>query len=91
MTCDSCFTTQFEVFTNHILAENAYFLNNLGWPEHKIMVLKPTNKYKFIQKCHSFKNIFINNLQHHPILYHKKFGKHIFFGAENNKMVRQDN
>ena len=44
MTCDSYFTTQFEVFTNHILAENTYFLNNLGWIEHKIMVLKPTKK-----------------------------------------------
>ena len=35
-----------ERFTNYILAENTYFTNLMQWREHKIMVLKPSDKYR---------------------------------------------
>ena len=34
-----------------------------------IMVLNPANKYKIIQQCHNFKNIFINDCKHCSFLY----------------------
>ena len=71
-TRDSYFTILVEVFTNHILAENTNFTNQIGWTEHEIMVLKPANKYKIIWQCHNFENIFIDDLLHHPILYRAK-------------------
>ena len=48
-TRDSYFTLLVEVFTNLILVENTNFTNHLGRTEHKIMVLKPANKYKIIR------------------------------------------
>ena len=65
------FTILVENFKNHILAE-----------EHKIMVLKPANKYQFIRHCHDFENILISDFQHQPFLYRSK---------ENNKLKRRDN
>ena len=47
-TCNSYFAILVEVFTNHILAENTYFMNHAEWTEHKIMVLKLANKYQII-------------------------------------------
>ena len=47
-TRDSYFTNGVEVFTNHILAENTYFTNQRERIDHKIMVLKPVNKYQII-------------------------------------------
>ena len=43
---DSYFTILVERFTNYILAENTYFTNLMQWTEHKIMVLKPSDKYR---------------------------------------------
>ena len=68
---DPYFTILVENFTKHILAE-----------EHKIMVLKPANKYQFIRYCHDFENIIISDFQHQPFLYRSK---------ENNKLKRRDN
>ena len=34
-----------EVFMNYILAENTYFMNLIESIEHKVTVLKSTNKY----------------------------------------------
>ena len=48
MTQDSYFTTLVEVFTNHNLAKNTYFMNHIEQAELKIMVLKPTKKYQII-------------------------------------------
>ena len=46
MTHDLYFMILVEVFTIHIiLTENTYFTNLIEWTEHKIMVLKPRNKY----------------------------------------------
>ena len=67
--CDSYFTILVEVFKDHILAKNIYFTNRLGRIEHKIMVLKPANKYKIIWQCHNFENILIDDFLHHPIFY----------------------
>ena len=64
----SYFTILVEVFKNHILAENKYFMNLIEWTEHRIMVLKPARMYQIIQQCHNFKNILINNFQHHLFL-----------------------
>ena len=50
-TCDSYFMILFEVFTNHISAENSYFMNHMEWREHKIMIFKPPNKYHIIWQC----------------------------------------
>ena len=47
-TQDSYFTTLVEVFTNHNLAKNTYFMNHIEQAELKIMVLKPTKKYQII-------------------------------------------
>ena len=78
-TRDSYFTTLVGVFTDHILAKNI-FTNRIEWTEHKIMVLKPTNKYQIIRQCHNFKNILIGNLQHQPFLsIERKFCKRHFF------------
>ena len=38
-TRDSYFPILVEVFMNHILVENRYFMKHLRWPEHNIMVL----------------------------------------------------
>ena len=46
ITCDLHFMILVEDFTNHILAENKYFTNHIECTEHKIMVLKPANKYQ---------------------------------------------
>ena len=69
MTHDSYFMILAEVFTNHILAENTYFMYHLGSTEQKIKILKPATKYKIIWQCHNFENILIDNFLHHPILY----------------------
>ena len=49
MTCDSYFTILGEVSTNHIFAENLYFINHTEPTEQKIMVLKPVNKYQIFK------------------------------------------
>ena len=36
------------------------------------MVLKPANKYQIIWQRHIFKNILIDDFQHHPFLYRTK-------------------
>ena len=69
MTHDSYFTILIEVFMNHISAENSNFRYHIERTEHKIMILKPANKYQIIQRCHNFKNILIDNFQYHPFLY----------------------
>ena len=71
-TRDSYFTILVEVFTNHIFTENTYFTNHLGSTEHKIMILKPANKYEIIRQCHNFENILIDDFQHYLILYQAK-------------------
>ena len=43
------------------------------------MVLKPANKYKIIQQCQNFENIFIDDFLHHPILYQQRFCIHHLF------------
>ena len=41
--------------------------------EHKIMmVFKPANKYQIICQYHYFKNIIIDDFQHHPFIYQAK-------------------
>ena len=65
----SYFTILVEVFKNHILAQNTYFTNHTELTEHKIMVFKLANKYQIIWQRHHFKNILIDDFQHHPILY----------------------
>ena len=67
-TRDSYFT----ILVDRNLAENTYFTNHMEWTEHRIMVLKPANKYQIIWHCHNLKNTLINNFQHHPFLYQAK-------------------
>ena len=67
MTHDLYFTILVEVFMNRILAENMYLTNHIECTEHKIMVLKPANKYQIIWYCHNFENILIDNFWHHSI------------------------
>ena len=83
-TLDSYLTILVEVFTNHILAERTYFTNHREWIEHKIMVLKPANKYIIIWQCQNF-NILIDDLQQ------QNFVKIIFYGHVNNKLQRWGN
>ena len=67
MTHDLYFTILVEVFMNRILAENMYLTNHIECTEHKIMVLKPANKYQIIWYCHNFENILIDDFWHHSI------------------------
>ena len=53
-TCDSYFTILVKVFMNHILAENAYFVNPIMSTKHKIMVLQPADKYQTNWQCYNF-------------------------------------
>ena len=73
-THDLYFTILIEALTNHILAKITYFTNHTdyGTIEHKIMVLKPTNKNQNIRQCHNFRSILIEDFQHHPFLYQVK-------------------
>ena len=66
------FAFLFEVFTNHISAENSYFKNHLEWSDHKIMVLKLAIKYEITWQRHNFKNILVNDFQQHSFLYQAK-------------------
>ena len=70
--CDLYFMILAEVFMEHILTENTYFTNHIERTEHKIMVLKPANKYQIIWQYHNLKNMLIGNCQHHPFLYRAK-------------------
>ena len=72
MTRDSYFTILVEVFMNHILAENTYFMNHVEWTEHKKTTLKFANKYRILWQCHCFKSTLIDCFQHHPFLYQAK-------------------
>ena len=67
MTQDLHFTILVKAFTNHILVKSTYFTNHIEWIKQKIiMVLKPADKYQIIQQSHKFKNILIDDFQHHP-------------------------
>ena len=81
-----------DVFTNHILVENTYFINHIGWTEHKIMVLKPAIKYQIVQHCNNFKR---NSYQWFPSsfisLMSKSFVRFIFYGGANGELKRWDN
>ena len=80
------FTILFEVFTNHLLGENTCFTNHIESTEHKIVVLKPAIKYQIIWKCHNFKNILIEDFQHH--LFEWKFCKHQFLWSRKWKIAK---
>ena len=66
-------------------------MNHIEETEHKVMVLKPANKYQIIRQSHTFKNILIDNVHHHPFLCRAKVCKHHFLRTENNTLQRQDN
>ena len=91
MTPDSYFTILVENFKNHILAENTYFMNHIEWTEHKIMVLKPTNKCQIISQCHNFKK---HSYRWFPAsfisLSSRSLWKSLFFEAENGKLLSHD-
>ena len=74
-----------EVFTNHISAENTYFTNYLEWTEHKIMGFKPANRYRIIRQSLLF---MISIIIHFFV--NQKLCKHYVYGAEHNKLQRQD-
>ena len=88
MVHDSYFTV--EVFTNHILAENTYFTNRMGWIEHKIMVLTLANKCQNIPPCHNFKNIVFDYFYHHASLHGAKSFVNIFRELNTNKTIKKD-
>ena len=79
MTRDSYFMILVEVFMNHILAENTYFMNHIESTEHKIMFLKPTSKYKLFSNIVILKTFLstISSIIHFFIK--QKFCKHHFF------------
>ena len=60
-------------FTNHILAKRTYFKIHIQWPEQKITVSKPANKYQIIRQCHCFKSILFDDDQHHSFFIKLKF------------------
>ena len=72
-TRDSYFTILVEFFKNHILAKSTYFMIHREWPEQKVTVSKPANKYQIVRQCHSFKSILIDDDQHHSFFIELKF------------------
>ena len=57
------FMIQVEVFTSHILAENAYFMNHREWADHKNEFLKPASKCQIIWQ-HISSIILMADFQH---------------------------
>ena len=51
------------------MTKSTYFMNQKEWTEHKIIVLKPANKYQIIQQGHNFKNIPVDDFQQHEFIY----------------------
>ena len=59
------------------------FHESFEWTEHKIMILKPANKYQIIrQQWFTLLSIFFIK---------QKFWKHYFLQSRNNKLKRWDN
>ena len=54
-------------FHESYLSRKHVFDKSYRGTEHKIMVLKPANKYQIIWYCHNFENILIDNFWHHSI------------------------
>ena len=42
---------------NHISTEKTYFTNHMEWTQHKIMDIKPANKYRIIRVPDTFRKI----------------------------------
>ena len=47
-------------------------MNHTERTKYIIMVIKHANKYQIIWKCPNFKNVLINDYQHHSFLYQAK-------------------
>ena len=62
----SFFTILVEVFTNHILAKKHIF--HESYRVNKTQDYEIANKYQINRQFYHFKNIFINDSQHHPFL-----------------------
>ena len=75
------FTILVEVFTNHILAKNIFY----EWKEYKIFVLKPS--YQIISTKLSG-NVIVSTMS--SIISSKTFLNIIFYEAENDNLLRQD-
>ena len=54
-------------FIEPYVSRKYIFHESYEWTEHRIMVLKPANKYQIIWWCPSFENILINDFQQHSI------------------------
>ena len=59
----------------------------MAWPEHKIPVLKPANKYQ-IMVCKLFSNVTASKASSVFLL--SKHFVNIFYEAKNDKLLRQD-
>ena len=77
-TRDSYFTILVEVFTNHILAENRYFMNYIESTENKTIVLKPQTSTKLLDNLIILTTFLsmISTINHFFIK--RKFCKHYF-------------
>ena len=64
--------------------KNIFHESYIEWTEHKVMVLKPANKYQIIRYWHYFENILIDDCQHYSIsLLSKSFSNIIFANCKN--------
>ena len=65
-TYHSYFTILVEIFTNHILAKNIF---HQSYRVTKRQYYEIANKYLINRQFHYFKNIFIDDSQHHSFLF----------------------
>ena len=64
--------------------KNIFHESYIEWTEHKVMVLKPANKYQIIWYYHNIENILIDDFWHHSIsLLSKSFSNIIFANCKN--------
>ena len=54
-------------FIEPYVSRKYIFHESYEWTEHRIMVLKPANKYQIIWWCPNFENILINDFRQHSI------------------------
>ena len=77
-TRDSYFTILVDDLTFCILVENTHLKKTLEFTEHKLLAWKPANKCQIIWQYQNFKNILVNEFQHHSYFIKQKIGKHHF-------------
>ena len=82
-TRDSYFTILVEVFTKTHSRKHIFHESHRVNRTHDYGLASiPASMYQITQQCHNFKNILIDDFQHHVSLSGKSFVKTIFYGPK---------